>query len=333
MGRVRRCEVVHGTRRQADARLAEIQSTLGATYGGTPTVGRVWEAMYWPDASEDLRPNTRSKYLGAWDRHVAPRWGDVPCAQVAPPDVQRWLSSMSGPTAEVCRVVLSRVMARAVFEGLVHSNPVQAVERMPSGTEAPKDARVWDSAQVDRAWAAMRGSWLEGPFLLAARGGLRYGEALGVTGADVSAHGGVCRVEVRRAVDKSGGVVGLKTAGSRRVAVIGGPWGGRLLEIASAAGDGWLTADPSGLPVGQYAARREWRGRLEAAGIDPIPFANLRNSYATIAQWEWGIPLEQVARLMGHATAKTTYRHYDRPGSDDLERAVADAVAGVLQSS
>ena len=66
---------------------------------------------------------------------------------------------------------------------------------------------------------------------------------------------------------------------------------------------------------------------MRDAGADAIPFANLRNSWRTISQYEWGVDPDTLELLMGHVIPTVTGRHYLRPSVDDLVSAVAQAVA------
>ena len=71
--------------------------------------------------------------------------------------------------------------------------------------------------------------------------------------------------------------------------------------------------------------RRVWRETLKAAGIEPIPFRNLRNTWRTVSRWELGIPEDMCEKMMGHAGKGIGERHYDRPEADVFADVVAEA--------
>ena len=73
-------------------------------------------------------------------------------------------------------------------------------------------------------------------------------------------------------------------------------------------------------------------GRVWRQVPGSIPFANLRNSWRTFAQYEWGIDGDTLELLMGHAIQTVTGRHYLRPSVDDLVEAVASAVSASMGS-
>ncbi|MEG1750909.1 MAG: hypothetical protein RR241_03975, partial [Raoultibacter sp.] len=62
------------------------------------------------------------------------------------------------------------------------------------------------------------------------------------------------------------------------------------------------------------------------AGEDIIPFANLRNSWRTFAQYDWCIDYDTLEVLMGHKLTGTTGEHYLKPTVDNLVNAVARAL-------
>jgi Phage integrase, N-terminal SAM-like domain len=78
------------------------------------TVG-AWCAT-WLDAQGQLKPTTRVRYEGIVRRHIAPTWGRVALAEVAPADVAAWLgrltaSGLAAATVRYCHRVLSLVLS------------------------------------------------------------------------------------------------------------------------------------------------------------------------------------------------------------------------------
>ena len=56
--------------------------------------------------------------------------------------------------------------------------------------------------------------------------------------------------------------------------------------------------------MGKAAAGAMWRT------LGRIPFANLRNSWRTFAQFEWGVGYDTLELLMGHKLPGVTGQHY-----------------------
>ena len=77
------------------------------------------------------------------------------------------------------------------------------------------------------------------------------------------------------------------------------------------------------MPLKHSALREAW---IKESG-DPIPFQNLRNSWRTFAQLEWGVSADTLELLMGHKLPGTTGAHYMRPTGDVLARRFAEEFA------
>ena len=138
-GRRRVSETVHGTRRQAEDRLAEIRCEVGSGHGGAVTVGQAWEQWYAPDCAQrleegSLAPNTWRNAEAMWKRHISPRWANVPCTQVRPLDVQEWLLTMTWANARLSKIVFGQVMGMAAMFEACDSNPLLLKYRLNSST-------------------------------------------------------------------------------------------------------------------------------------------------------------------------------------------------------
>lgn len=90
-----------------------------------------------------------------------------------------------------------------------------------------------------------------------------------------------------------------------------------------ADGSGWMADRGDGLPLDINSLTHAWES---AAGADAIPFANLRNSWRTIAQYVWRIDYDTMEFLMGHIPPGISGKHYLRPTVENLIEAVAHAM-------
>lgn len=319
-GHVRRCETVHGTRFEADERLAQIR--VSTRKGVAPSVSFFWDRYYRHDVDK-LRPNTQSLYRSAWSK-LEPKLGNVPVGALTPMAIQEVLDTMGGHSANVAKGVLKRVLDYAVMLGVIQSNPATAPLKMPESREYGKG--IYTRGQIDRLLEVVRGRDLEAAFILQGCGGLRVGESIGVLAEDVAGHDGYATVAVRAQISKDGDVCELKTDGSKRTALVLEPYASRLVELAQ--GDhpgGWLTGNGYGGPCSRWALNRrwEWAKKRLPDDMERIPMRNLRSSYETWMHWEAGLPIDVVSKLMGHKDVKVTLEHYDRPGD---EAVIAKAV-------
>ncbi len=328
-GYKRRSCTVRGTRRDAERRRAELMLAHSED-APCPTVGEAWEQWHLPALErrvEDgaLSAQTLQQYMSGWRRHVAPRWETVQCDAVRPLDVQQWLSTLSSNQARGSLDVMRPLLDYAVRYGFLASNPMREKYVMPSRSSArTMDRAVWTLAELGEVWRCVRGQWFEAAFLLAAFGGLRVGEALGVRSEDVTECHGCALVDVRRQVANRAGSVTerLKNRQSRRAVAIPGRAGMALLRIAETC-EGYLSGDGLGGHSSQDRLNRSWAEFVPRALFHP--FRNLRNSWETNARWTLGLDSWSIEVMLGHVAPGVTGRHYDRPQPEMIAAAVADA--------
>ena len=336
----RRSVTVRGTRKQAEQRRAELMLAHGDD-APCPTVGEVWRSYAMPELERrveggDLSPRTLAAYRRSWEADVAPTWADVPCDQVRPLAVQQWLTGLTLSQARRGAQVLSTAFVHAVRFGACERNPMREKYLMPSkSTVVRRDTGVWTLEELGGVWRAVRegAPWMEPAFLVAAFGGARVSESLGVVAGEVELadRGGVpvALVPILRQITKEDGPSDrLKTERSRRVAVVPGRAAVRLASVAAGLpADAWLTNDGLGGWCSRDRLNRAWnRSVLPLLPEDGRHlFQSLRNSWQTNCRWSLGMRPEHVEPLMGHVGQGVTGHHYDRPHVLMLADVVADA--------
>lgn len=322
-GRVRRCETFHGSRRDADDRMAQIR--LETKKETTPRLSYFWSRYYSKDVAK-LRPNTRRLYETAW-RKAEAAFGSTPVSAITPIMIQEQMDSMGAHAANQFRGVVRRTLDYAVLTGAIPANPAAAPLKLPEKARSYGKG-VYRRDEVARLLEVVRGKDLEAAFLLQGAGGLRVGESIAVLAEDVAGHDGYATVAVRAQVSKDGEVCPLKTDESERTALVLEPFASRLVEIAQGEHPGgWLTGDGMGGPCSRWALKRRWAWAMRRLpeDMEAIPMRNLRNSYETWMHWEAGLPVEVVSKLMGHRDVKTTLEHYDRPKDEEIiARAISE---------
>lgn len=333
-GRRRRSETVYGTRREAELRMAEIHATVGKSYGGAPTVAECYERWWLPEARARLEEGSLSEssmksFLSHWRNHVSPKWGDVPVDQLKKDEIASWLQGMSAGTANVAKSLARQVLDFPVRYDVVQSNPFDFKVRMP--TKANEHGKgVYDLDTLVRVAEVFRGSPIEAAVLLCGLASCRVGEALGTRCEElyeIDALGvRMVAVPIRRQVSTNTGKVTdrLKNKWSYRCVLLPESAGRRLLEIAG-DGDGWVCRDGAGGHMSRYSVTRTWDKGVESAGLERIPFRNLRNSWHTAMEHEVGVRHETIERLMGHVCEGTSGQHYDRPATQQLAESFARA--------
>lgn len=334
-GPSRRTETVYGSYADAAARLAEIQTDIRSRRGGPPevTVGQAYERWFapWMErrlAEGKLKANTARFYRAAWSLYVGPEWRDVPLSGVRPDRVQEWLLGMTEGSARASRAVVRKIGDFAVQFEVWGSNRFRMPYEMPTSKAQERSKRVYTLAEAEDAWETVRGTVAEPPFLLACFGSARTGESLGARACEVAAaemRGLTLALVpiVRRMEDGPEPLPDgdLKNPQSMRTIVIPPPYSLRVLELAS-DGREWLAEGAGGGSMGISSLKSAWNG---AMGDKRIPFANLRNSWRTFAQYEWGIDHDTLEQLMGHKLRGVTGVHYLRPTVEQLADSFAAA--------
>lgn len=337
---------VRGTRRDADARLAELRTK----YERKPdepvrrpkphrTVGWYYDALWLPDAPEKMRRKTLINKRSSWRRYVAPRWEDVRVSDVRRADVQAWLRddglAMTHECARGALTLLRELLDLAVGAEEIERNPADGKMRLPRGGEEMDKTILHGDEEFDAYADAVRGTVAEAPFLLMAMGGCRVGESLSPRVSEVEEHtvDGVrlACVHVDCDVDDLGHIDELKNGHSARTVAVSGTYADRLIDIRDECerrGWDYLADDGTGSPVSTRVLRRVWYRSIAAAGLPKRLMRNLRPSFATSMHWDAEVPLDKLQAMMGHKPgSQVTLRHYDRPDDSAVLKARADAEA------
>ena len=336
-GRQRKSKTLECTYREADRFLAEKRVAVEAP--PSATVGDLWREYVHPDISDGIASGKMSKrtgkqYESCWKSHVSNRWAKTPCTEVRPLDVQKWILGMPRSSAKIGRVLLKKCLDYALLFEMVQSNAADKKFRYADSDR--RERSVYSPEQLDQLWEVVRGSVCEAPFLLCAHAGLRVGEACGVPIENVEFGDDAAAIAITSQLADDGEVrARLKTAASRRTVGLPKPWCDRLREIVADLPEwaAWVNDNGAGEPVPRHQVSRTWDRLVKASSVPYLPMQSLRPSFETIMHWRGGVPIEQVARIMGHTQSSTTLGHYDRPGGDELVSVCVEAAAKASEIS
>lgn len=327
-------EAVHGSKAEAAKRLAELHTQHGthAVKRQGVTVAQLWEGYYRPYI-ERLAPSTVRGYVSAYNVHIKPAFGARHTNAIRKAQIQRWLDGMSYGAARSAFAVLRAMFTFAVDNELAAENvclKAYALPKAPEKAASEYSESVHDRKTLEAILGAAKGEVWEACYILSAFGGLRREEAAGAKWEDIDFTPDYAIVHIRRGVQHIGGetlVTPLKTSTSRRDAVIPAPYSSRLYDLYfERLGDTWLNDDGAGNPASpdlMAAAYRRWHIGKK---YQFIPWMKLRNSYATMLHAH-GVELGTIARLLGHSTPNTTFKHYDRMSAEQLASTVLEACA------
>jgi len=286
-------------------------------------------------AKPSVRPSTYRSYEGIVRNHLTPALGHIQLMKLTPPLVARALSgdedAGAARTRQLAYIVLRSALDVAVKWDLAHVNVASAVEK-------PRVARAEFSVltpdQVNTLLAKIRDDRLFTLYLLAIFTGLRQGELLALTWADVSLDD--CRLEVRYTLEPTSlERVEVKTRrGRRRVdlspTLVTELRTHRQRMLAEGHPHSLVFPTKGGHPIKGSTLGHEWK-RVLARAFDQhakvtittakgnkytpvrplvdIRFHDLRHTAATLMLLA-GVHPKVVSERLGHATVAMTLDTY-----------------------
>lgn len=316
--------------REVDRKIAEYHETTkhGRPF---PVVADEWEEEHEQKVGEASREN----YKYAVRRLKEAFTGTV--GNIRPLDIKRYISRMeaqgyAGATVRKELSVLRMIFAHAVLAGDIDVNPVTEVH--PS-RGLPRTTR---EALTEAQEAIVRDSWDKTPFglfaLLLLFTGLRRGEALALTYADIDRQKGVIHInkKLNYAYGETPRLEGwTKTENGMRDVPL-------LKPLADAIPDyhvGLLFPGKDGGYMRKGEIRRTWQRYCREAGLAetvttdagetvtkyPITPHCFRHSFATIC-YEAGLDVRQAAKIFGDTpeVLDEVYTHL----REDCQRSAAD---------
>jgi integrase len=286
-----------------------------------------------------VEPSTRAGDVLRVEKYLKPQWGGWRISRIRRPDVQAWVNDLArtdlaaGSIEKVVRLFSASMTAAAATDPpLIGANPCTGV-RLPR--IAPGHERYLTRGEVE-----LIAYHLNEPYrlavLLAAGTGLRWGELAGLHWQRVDLATGVLDVvetwdrtriktypkgHNRRGIPLASWLVdALREAAERRPPV-------QSCGLEHARGgarcrSGLVIATRTGVPLsGQNFGRRQWRDACQLAGVERARLHDLRHTFASWLVQD-GVSLQEVQRLLGHASITTTER-YSHLGVSQNERVLA----------
>lgn len=325
--RIRVSEVVNGTKRQAQAREADLRKQMNDedyVPKTTITTGEwldKWHATYAP-MHQGKRCHIESG--GIIRRYLQPALGTVPLQRLTPLLIQKhvtgWSEKYSAKTVRSITGTLSTACKRAVTDGLLKRNPCAFVE-LPKLQSKPIEYLTEEQVRklIDVSW----GSEYHLPILIAVNTGMRRGEIYGLRWKDVDWERNTLTIE--QTVSCPNGKPEIKPApktnSSRRTilvpqSVMVALKDQRKVQVEQRLACGryyqdndLVIAEPDGKPVSpdRFTAGLPRVGK--AAGINNLHPHMLRHTHATLLLANGGT-LKEVQSRLGHASAVITQQVY-----------------------
>lgn len=300
---------------------------------GSKTVSEF--ATEWFSTVLDLRPTSKAQLRSSVWQHVLPEFGSLPLSAVTHQHVQAWTEKMAGrQSASLCRknvFALRRIMNAAIRQGHIKNNPALGVSLpTPPNTEQ----RFLNQEEVTTLSHCIRPRY-KAMVLVAAYGGLRFGELCALTRSSIDPMRNAVRV-TRTLIDVNNTVSfgPPKTKSSIRTITLPASIMRELVQHM----EQFVGADPESLiftfntggPIRRAWFRtRAWLPAVKKADLEGVRFHDLRHTF--VALWvSLGRNAKEVSKVAGHSSVAFTldrYGHlYDVP--DDTLAHRLDALLG-----
>jgi integrase len=297
---------------------------------------------------DDKRRSVRSSTFDSYERkiriHINPELGRVRLEKLTTQRIQSFLnmklqSGLAPAMVRSLRVVLVSALTKAHELDLIPKN-VAAFSAAPHLPKARVDPL--DVGETRRFLEAVRSERLEALFVLAATVGLRRGELLGLSWANVDLD--KKQLQVRQALQRVEGslqLVATKSGHGRNVSLpslaIEALKRHRRLQLEErfAAGERWsnewdlVFTGKMGNPLEATRPNRIMTRVLREAGLRHRKFHALRHTTGT-RMMELGVNPKIVAEMLGHSDVTVTLNLYSHvsPTMQDDAAARMDAVLG-----
>lgn len=301
-----------------------------------------WCAEWWP--TRKLEASTALAESGMRDYHLLPKWEDVPLVEVTRHEGRKWISDLMATETKISAAerkrredpeyepvpaylaassvqrifgIFSASLMAAVDAEILEANPLH---RLKLPARPPAQERYLTKAEY-RSLDSVIDTVLDAAIIgLLIGSGMRWGEAMGLHAHRVDRERKM--IHIVETWDEASGMIKPYPKGKLARSVPLLDWVEVLLDELNvpAAADcghvhqvgvcrsGLLLHRPSKMTNIDNWRKRVWAPALREAGIGHARPHDLRHTYAS---WliQSGVSLEEVARLLGHASASTTKRY------------------------
>jgi integrase len=295
------------------------------------TLGRFFDEVYLP-TKISCKPSTIHRYKGSFNLHIRPTLGALPLDQITRAKCQTWLNWLlsvkiagktpAANTVNFSRSLLGSVLALAVQDGLISSNPVLSTQR----AKGPgRRIRVLSPSEALDLIEFADQTPLAAPVYLAVMLGLRRGEIIGLKWIDLNRRAKTLRIE-RQVSDYSRREERLKTASSARVI----PLTQEIVDGIDQRGNldsVYICTNHVGNRWHPNRLTDAWRTMAKELGMQEWAFHDLRHAAAGLLVAA-GCDLLTVAAILGHANPDMSLIYAS--SSEELRRSGMERLSKML---
>jgi len=340
---------IHGTKRSAERKLAELLSNLDQ--GVLPDTGKLKLKEYlesWLVAMANYRqPRTVEGYATIVRKYLVPHLGNGFLSKLAPSSVEKMYfalleSGLSPNTVHHVHVCLSKALGDAVRKGLVGRNICKLVDAPSPGRY---EVNIPEIEGVRRILTLASETPYYAVFHFIAYTGVRRAEAAALTWNDLDLDRGIASItkSLQRLQNKGLVVTTTKSAASRRGIALDNPTVAVLkahrveqLLYKKQTGDGWNYGDlvfpnEEGNHLDPATLTRNFEKLARKAGYPGLRLHDLRHCHAA-GLIKAGASPKIVQERLGHASAAFTLQVYGHVSSG-MQATAANAFANLMAES
>ena len=264
-----------------------------------------------------IKASTRDEYLRLVETGRLASWSEIPLAEITTAAVRDWYAEQiaTGKLTAVARAydLMKSVLKTAVEDELIQTNPC----RVRGGSTAATGKKVTPPTdeELDRIIEALPEKYRQ-VAVLAAAGGLRFGEIIALTRDDVAIEltvdGDVDAVRIEGTTKSE--------AGERVVAIFGVDAGTIAAHVKRIAPGKrlWHAARDQNQPLPYHTFEHNWKKAAAAVG-STANFHSLRH-YSGTRYAQTGATLKETMARLGHSSPVAAMR-YQHAGTRDDELA------------
>lgn len=312
------------------------------------TVGQ-WLDIWMEQYLSDVKLLSREMYRSVVRTHLKPAFGKMKMEAVTPTDIQRLYNALQQQEKPLCpksikniHGVLHKALEQAVEVGYLRSNPSDPC-RLPRIEK--KDIKPLDDVAIKAFMQAVQGHRFEFVYLVTLFTGMRQGEVLGLTWANVDFQNGTMLIgqQLQNKRDGTGEYILLSPKNGKARRITPAPFVMDILRQQKARQDDWKQAagevwEDSGLvftnELGEHLATKTvykaFKKVAAQIGYPKARFHDLRHSYA-VAAIQSGDDIKTVQENLGHHTAAFTLDVYGHV-TQQMRQASAERMQSFITS-
>jgi integrase len=308
------------TKADAGRYLAKVEADLLRGEWADPRLGRTTFGEWtdrWLDSTMNLRANTKAGYRTILRQHLRPAFQSSPLASIDVLAIRTWLARLEAEgvgqaTRAKAYRLLARILGAAVEARYLAVNPCSIRGAASDGTSEMQIATVEQVAAI----AEQLPGRYRALVLVAAFGGLRWGELVGLRRKRIDLERGTVTV-AEQLVEVNGAfsVGPPKSLAGRRIVTLPAA----VVEALAEHLDNYTPKSPDAFVFlssqnrhlrRSNFNRRVWQPATRAAGVEGLRVHDLRHTAGTLATAAGG-SLREVMDRLGHSTtvAAVRYQH------------------------